>query len=312
MHHLVKISHERGDKFKFDAFPGLAEGLIEKVLEISSLFYNVEWEISYRDDGPFMHDTHTLDGLYGTADILQRIVALTELEPRDDLETEDFAYKLTKINEAGLVIRNMAMLEENAEYLAKMFPLRDFICIALHLPELPSLVELKHYALDIAEQLTKYLSLDADDALYGTLLSQLASTDRGMILTALRAISRISMNLEESNRLEGVPISAINKINDYTLLDDEELVHACLDFLYQFTAVVDNVDDLLKEMDFFNLCGLVNQLVRLLLYGAKKEEKIVMLQRPVREPAPEFILRIPHDLVEQLLQFDEPERSGHW
>ncbi|KAI9714161.1 MAG: hypothetical protein M1812_006489 [Candelaria pacifica] len=311
LHHLVKISHERGDKFKFDAFPGLAEGLIEKLLEISSLFYDVEWEISYQDDGS-MHGTHTLDGLHGTEDILQRILALQEVQPRDGLETEEFSHKLTKINEAGLVLRNMAMLEENAEHLSNMFPLRDFLCISLHLPDIPAVVELKHYALDIAEQLTKYLSLDPEDALYGTLLAQLESTDRGIILTALRAISRISMNLEENNRLERVPISVIQIINDYTLLDDEELVHACLDFLYQFTAVVENVEMLVNEMEFFNLCGLVNQLVRLLQHGAKKEEKISMIKRPVKAPAATHMPRIPGDLVEQLLQFDEPERSANW
>ncbi|KAI9702778.1 MAG: Chromatin structure-remodeling complex protein rsc9 [Candelina mexicana] len=311
LHHLVKISHERGDKFKFDAFPGLAEGLIEKVLEISSLFYDVAWEISYRDDGS-MHGTHTLDGLHGTADILQRIVALMELGTRDDLETEDFSHKLNKINEAGLVLRNMAMLEENANYLSNMFPLRDFICIALHLPDIPSVVELKHYALDIAEQLTKYLALDGDDALYGTLLTQLESSDRGMILTALRAISRISMNLEENNRLDAIPMSVIKRVNDFTLLDDEELVHACLDFLYQYTAVVDNVESLVEEMDFFSLMGLVNQLVRLLLYGAKKEEKITLIKRPVKEPAALHIPRIPQDLVSELLQLNEPERSANW
>jgi len=50
LHHLVKISMERGDKYRFEGFPGLAEGLIEKVLEVSSLFYKVDWEIKYTED----------------------------------------------------------------------------------------------------------------------------------------------------------------------------------------------------------------------------------------------------------------------
>ena len=37
LHHLVKISMERGDKYRFESFAGLAEALIEKVLEITSL-----------------------------------------------------------------------------------------------------------------------------------------------------------------------------------------------------------------------------------------------------------------------------------
>src|ERR1700733_642774 len=72
LHHLVKISMERGDKYKFESFPGLAEALIEKLLEISSLFYEVEWQVSYTADG-LMTRENTIDGLQGTPDILQKI-----------------------------------------------------------------------------------------------------------------------------------------------------------------------------------------------------------------------------------------------
>ena len=33
LHHLVKMSYERGDKYRFDGFPGLAEALINKILD---------------------------------------------------------------------------------------------------------------------------------------------------------------------------------------------------------------------------------------------------------------------------------------
>ncbi len=308
LHHLVKISHERGDKYKFEAFPGLAEALIEMVLEVSSLFYNVHWEISYEEDGA-SSQPHCLNGMSGTADILQRIQSLQPLDTSDDMMTEEFNQKLTMINEAGLVIRNMAMLEENADYLSRQYPLRDFLCIALNLPHRAAVVELQHYALDIAEQLTRHWSLDAEDPLYISLLRQLDGTDRGAILTALRAISRISMNLEENNRLKGVPISTVESISEWTLLEDEELVHACLDFLYQFTAVIDNVELMLEQM---HMGGLINQLVRLLLHGAKEVETRLMLKPPVKGKAATKISTIPLDLLEQILKFEEPERSSHW
>ena len=308
LYHLVKISHERGDKFKFDAFPGLAEGLIEKALEISSLFYDVHWQISFNDDGT-MYDDHTLDGMNGTADILQRIQSLTQLETVDDMETEQFSQRLIKINEASLVLRNMAMLEENAEYLSRMYPIRDFISIALNLPKRPTVVEIQHYALDIAEQLTKHYSLGPEDPLYLSLLAQLDSTDRGAILTSLRAISRISMNLEESNRLGGVPAETLERIYQWTLVDDEELVHACLDFLYQFTALVSNIEVMLAQM---NVEALINQLVRLLLYNAKEMEHRRMTKAPVKNKGATEVPSIPKSLLEELLTYDEPERSAHW
>ncbi|KAI9776403.1 MAG: Chromatin structure-remodeling complex protein rsc9 [Geoglossum umbratile] len=308
LHHLVKISHERGEKYRFEAFPGLAEGLVEKVLEITSLFYDAKWEVSYREDSS-THEKETLDGIQGTSDILARIASLKPLEMSDDMETEEFSHRLSKISEAGLVLRNMAMLEENAEHLSRLYPVRDFINVTLNLPPRPSVVELQHYALDIAEQITKYLSLEPEDPLYRSLLSQLESSDRGTILTTLRAISRISMNLEENNRLKGVPMSVVRRISDWTLIDDEELVNACLDFLYQFTAGDDNVQAMLTEV---NIEGLINQLVRLLLYGAKEYPHKVLVKKSVKGRSAKEIPNLPRDLLEQLLKYEEPERSGYW
>ncbi|KAL3421783.1 Chromatin structure-remodeling complex subunit rsc9 [Phlyctema vagabunda] len=307
LHHLVKISMERGDKYKFVSFSGLAEALIDKVLDVSSLFYKVDWEISYEDNTP--GNQEVIDGLNGTPDILNRIAKLKKLPLSDTIHDVDFGDRLLHVNEAALTLRNMVMLEENAEYVSELRPLRDFLSIALNLPNLASVVELKHYALDIAEQLTKYLFLDANDPLYVSLLDQLQSQDRGAILTSLRAISRISMNLEENNSLKGVPVTAVQNIMDWTLLNDEDLVHACLDFLYQYTAVVDNVDFMITELQ---VEALINQLTRLLSYGAKITQKELSLTRDNKRPAPSDPAPVPKDLLAQLLRLEEPDRSSQW
>lgn len=308
LHHLVKISMERGDKYKFEGFPGLAEALVEKVLEVSSLFYQVDWQVSYTEDGS-MPSTDTLNGLDGTSDILQKIRGLQKLPVDDNIQTAEFSDAFLQINEAALSLRNMVMLEENAYYVSELYPLRDFLSIALNLPNLDSVVELKHYALDIAEQLTKYLHFDETDPLYLSLLEQLQSQDRGAILTALRAISRISMNLEENNLLKGVPAKAVQNIIDWTLLNDEDLVHACLDFLYQYTAVVENVDFLITELD---VEPLVNQLTRLLTHGARVVEREYAMGREYKKPAPQNLAPVPRELVAQLAKLHENERSSTW
>ena len=314
LHHLVKISHERGDKYKFEAFPGLAEGLIEKALEVGSLFYDVKWSISYSDDVSG-RDVNVLDGMNGTHDLLDRIRGLRQIRLHDDIETEEHSRKLSKINEAGLVIRNMSMLEDNAKYLSEQYPLRDFLTIALNLPCNIALVELKHYALDIAEQLTKYWSLDTSDPLYLSLLEYLnGGLDRGAALTTLRAISRISMNLEDSNRLQGVQLSAIRQLCEWTLLDDEELVAACLDFFYQFTAMPENVAILLSYTadGTLSLHPLISQLGCLLLHNSQESysKRLVSQAVPVK-PATE-IPALPGDLLEQMMKYSEPDRSSHW
>ena len=311
LHHLVKISHERGDKYRFDQFPGLAEALTAKVLEITSLFYDVEWNISYGVNSP-TDENSSLDGLHGTSDVLQKLKTKILLDNDDDVHTTDFLSALGRINEAGLVIRNMVMLEENAAYLAKIPSIRDFITIALNMPRRPVIVELQHYALEIAEQLTKYFALKPNDPLYSSLLGLLESTDRGAIITSLRAIGRISMNLEENYRLRDVPVPVICRICEWLMIEDEELRNACLDFLYQYTALLDNVETLIQNV---SIESVANQLVRLLVHSANLEERREKSRHhsSAKEPTnSESIPKLPQDLIEQLLKFEEPERSSHW
>ncbi|KAI1260202.1 hypothetical protein F5Y18DRAFT_263256 [Xylariaceae sp. FL1019] len=307
LNHLVKISFERGDKYKFESFVGLAEGLVEKALEVGNLFYEVNWEIAYH--GEETSDPNLLDGVYGTRDILQRVNQLTRKRVLEHIQPADFSDSLLRITEAVLTIRNMVILYDNAVYMGDHYPLRDLLCIILSLPHYEMLVEIKHFALDIAEQLTPFISLESADPLYQILLAQLHSTDRGTILTALRAISRISMHLEATNKLQDVQPSVLQNIMDWLLLNDEELIDACLDFLYQYTAVVANVENLLKVVNMENA---VPHLVRLLSHGAKRIKEERILEPEKKTPCSEDICVLPLDLRERLCKTDQPQRCFNW
>jgi chromatin structure-remodeling complex subunit RSC9 len=309
LHHLVKISHERGDKYRFDQFPGLAEALIAKVIEVGSLFYDVSWEISYVEEE--MDKPNVLNGLSGTKNLLQRIQSLEVVDIRDDLLPEATAKALNATNEAALIIRNMVMLHENAYCVSAIPSVRDMIVIALSLPHHAAVIELQHYALEIAEQLTKFWILDAQDPLYQSLLSQVDSGDRGSIVTSLKALGRIAMNLEATNKLAGVPRKLLRSICDWLLVADEELQNACLDFLYLFTGFADNVEVLANEV---NIDALVNQLVRLLQYNAVAYEE---RRSPTTKPSKsathvDHAPKLSAAIIEQLVTLDEPERSSQW
>jgi chromatin structure-remodeling complex subunit RSC9 len=309
LHHLVKISHERGDKYRFDGFPGLAEALINRVIGVSSLFYDIKFETSYLEE-EMDQGIQVLNGLTGTPDLLQRLKSLPILDMQDDLLPAEVTTALGRINEAGLILRNMAMLEENAAFLSKIPSIRDLVVIALNLPNHAAVVELQHYSLEIAEQLTKWWTLDAQDPLYLSLLSQVDSNDRGRIIVALRALARIAMTLEINNRLMDVPIKTLQQICDWLLVEDEELRNACLDFLYQFTSILDNVDIFVHEV---NVESVVQQLVRFLLYNNTLLEERRSSRPPTR---PQLVADAPQRLsvpiIEQLVTLDEPERSSQW
>jgi chromatin structure-remodeling complex subunit RSC9 len=308
---LVKISFERGDKYKFSQFGGLAEGLTEFALGVGNMFYDVDWTINNDPDSD-EGEIGELDGINGSADILERIAQLKPKDVQDNLQPAEFTDKLTLVIEAVLTIRNMVMLPDNAWFMADYPPIKDLLCILLHLPPLELVVELKHFALDIAEQITPYLVLDSEDPLYKTLLAQLVSSDRGIILTALRAIGRIAMNHPtQTNKLGGVPSSTLQRLMDWLLLNDDELLDACLDFLYQYTAVVPNLDLMLAET---NVEHLVVHLVRLLSHGAKRSyrEIVVSEARLAYEQPSENVVPCPKDLLERLLATEEPERCYAW
>jgi chromatin structure-remodeling complex subunit RSC9 len=308
LNHLVKISFERGDKYKFDSFPGLAEGLVDKAMEVGALFYYVNWTVSW-DSMNDSDEPNILDGNYGTPDILERIQSLIEKNVPDVLQTESYCDELVMITEAVLTIRNMVTLPENAHNMSDFGPLKDLICIIIHLPPYDSLTELKHLALDIAEQLTPFMVLGSEDPLYKTLLSQMSSDDRGTILTALRALGRISMNLDATNTLKDVPGEVLQRISTWLLLNDDELMDACLDFLYQYTAVVPNVDTLVRSITPDNL---VDQLVRLLSHGARRVQHEFTLVPEAKLPTHNDIAPMPHDLVQEMLKLEEPDRVHRW
>ncbi|ORY13066.1 hypothetical protein BCR34DRAFT_562717 [Clohesyomyces aquaticus] len=308
LHHLVKISHERGDKYRFDQFPGLAEALIAKVIEAASIYYDVRWEIAFTEEE--MDKPSALNGLSGTKDLIQRIKALQTLDIQDDLLPEDVTKTLGMVNEAALIIRNMVMLHENAYFVSMIPSIRDLMVIVLNLPNHETAVELQHYALEMAEQLTKFWTLDAQDPLYRSLLAQLDSEDRGKIITSLRALGRIAMNLEATNKLADVPYKVLRSICDWLLVEDEELRNACLDFLYLFTGFVDNVEILANEV---NVEALVNQLVRLLQHNATTFEERRSNQKSSKSSQhAENPPKLSAAIIEQLVTMEEPERSAQW
>lgn len=309
----MKISYERGDRYKFEGFPGLAEGLVDMGLRVGDLFYDVKWTVCYDPDSDGSNIAE-LDGIEGTYDILERISRLSPRPPQDHFEPADFADKMVLCTEAVMTIRNMLMLPENSLTMADFPPLRDLICIILNLPSSNSNVELKHIALDIAEQLTPNLILEANDPLYRTLLMQLNSVDRGSILTSLRALARISMNLSETNKLGAISLDILEAVVDWLMLNDDELLDACLDFLYQYTAVVPNLENLLsfRLTKPEKLESLVKQLARLLSHGAKRVSYTQTLRPEVKIPCNEEVASLPHDLQERLLMMEEPERCYMW
>ena len=315
LYHLVQISNQRWDKFKFEGFPLLAESLMEKALDITLLCSGVRWDLEYDFRQP-MDRLNALNALRGTRNILDRIKQLPVTLTTDTLETDEFNHGLQNVKEATLVIRNMVLLRENAFYISRYAKglLRDFLVILINIPNQPRLNEIKNDALDIAEEVTKYLSTDPDDPLWISLVGCLESSDRAHIVRSLYALTHFSTGLDEpdANRaMERMPSQTLKQVFFHTLLDlDKDVLSGALDFWYQYSLSAANVE---KMMDIFNFPSIfVPRMLTLLTYEGRPVKKETVLQEEKVAPPPAEIPAAPPELLRDLKELSEPERSSKW
>lgn len=312
LHHLVKVSYERGDKYKFEGFSLLAESLLDKVLEILPLVYGVSWEVSYSEPEGTARE-NTLNAAFGTPDLLGR---LHRLQPVSEIvqDTSSMTFdRLEKLNEAALVLRNMVTLEDNAKYIAPFWPFRDFLTIALTLPSQPRLAEFRRYALEMAGWTTRYWDMSPKDPLYLSLLTYLDSSDRSLLLFALHAVIRIGIELESTFKIMDVPLASVQRLVALVLMEgDDELLEPTIDFLYEYTAIYENNHSILgQNPELYS--NLIPRLVTLLNHNpTTSEEQILSRPKAQRTPTQASIPTVPADLHSQLLQLQEPQRSARW
>lgn len=320
---MTKISHERGERFRFDHFVGLAEALVEKVLEVGALILDVKWQIVFHR-ATSGDPERVYDHKNSSTDVVSSIEFSRKRKRNDNLESTDFSRRICLVNEAALILRNMTIMDHNADFLSRFPTTRALLIILLSLPQQANTVELQQYGLDMAEQLTKYCVPQENDQLFNSLIQFLNGNDRGMILSAIRAICRLGIMSQQAPPLQDIPSRVVKRLTSWMMVEDEELRGAALDLLYQYTVRPDNVHTLIDNAD---IGSFVRQLVRLLLHGARYEERKEESSSPAApvhvqqstgttsalHPTQDIpIPRISQDHVESLLAYNEPDRSTQW
>jgi len=315
LYHLVQISNQRWDKFKFEGFPLLAETLMQKALDVTYLCTDVRWEFEY-DPKNLTDRVNVLNSLHGTRDILDRIRQIPTNLPTDTLETYEFNHQIRNIKEATLVLRNMVLLKENAFYVSRYASglLRDFLVILMNTPNRPCFNEIKNDALDIAEEVTKFMRTDSQDPLWISLVNYLDSSDRAHIVRALWALTHFSTELQDEDgtrAMESLSKSTLQQLYYHTLLDlDKDILSGALDIWYQYTLSRDNIETLMDVINFPIV--FVPRMIALLTYEARPTKKETVLQEEKVAPPPSEIPRVPPELLEKLMELSEPERSSQW
>ncbi|KAI5778408.1 hypothetical protein EDC01DRAFT_634801 [Geopyxis carbonaria] len=272
---LVRISFEAGDDLHVDHWPGLTEMLFERLQGVEQLV-----------------NDNTLHGKH------------------DTVVHSGFTTQLEKINEAALILRNMCMHVENARKFAGLGGPKDIMVMCLQLPNHPSLVELKNYILDMVEAMANCLPYLSNDPLFDVLVEGLESDDRGILLGSLKSICRLVMGRDELNLVGEIPLRSVSRVTSILMVEDDELVSTCLDFLYQYTTNDENIQKLLQPPVGYEL---VRHLGRLLLFQGITGEQLVYIKtvRKQRQPSGD-IPGLPQEIVNDLLGYTEPERATKW
>jgi chromatin structure-remodeling complex subunit RSC9 len=279
LHELVRMSYELGDDIRLEGVMGLADALLDK---ICTLFKHIPFPPKKRP-------------------------AYLNFQPKD----------YDKVLEAMLILRNAALQEDNAIFLALKIPRTKLVMekiLGLPWHEYPELMEIRYYALDVAESIIPYITISTeDDPLYIAMKSLLLSPERSSLILGLKALARMAVNDENNSLLQDIPHDSSVRVQQLLLLeDDEELVNAALDFLYQFTTYKSNVSTLVAKSG--GMTKMADSLVRLMGYGAEEKKlsmnvlkRMIPLEKLNAEPP-----ALSQEILSGLLKLNEPERCIQW
>ncbi|ANB13706.1 Rsc9p [Sugiyamaella lignohabitans] len=249
-------------------------------------------------------------------------------------------FQLHKTIEALLILRNASLDPENAHFLANSPFCNEIVLRGLQFmiagndpkrpnsttSSNPAVAEISSYCIDIAESISFHMTPDSpSNPLFATICKIIsASTDRSTLIPTIRCLSRLMIR-DDKNIVGSVPLPIVSSILRYLLVtDDEELMSASLDFLYQYTARRENVSRLINISDVengvnnkdahLNLEIVTTHLSRLLTYKIEPQPvaDYIRLPRKTKEPVPTEPPKLPAWILKELYAMEEPDRATHW
>ncbi|CAG8459761.1 2054_t:CDS:2 [Ambispora leptoticha] len=222
---LTKLSHECSDSFHVDRIPGLVDALLAFV-------------------APFFEDCAKLSDISEPVSNEDNFMNLVENDAADNnavsmntffdsIESQQYHQRVLQ---AFLIIRNFSFLEHNMRLMAAYKPLRKYLIEGLKLKVFGNFIELRHYCLDIVENICPYVILKGlDDPFMTTIPILLYSNDKALIMGGIRSLTRLALNESNITVLRDIEAKTVQRMIELLLIEDEELVAAVLDWLYQFS-----------------------------------------------------------------------------
>ncbi|KAI8343252.1 hypothetical protein BC941DRAFT_89981 [Chlamydoabsidia padenii] len=130
------------------------------------------------------------------------------------------------------ILRNFSFIQENAKLLAASTQLKQMMIKNLVLSS-------SHYThcIDVLENVAVYIDIGPSDNYILCLASLVYANERHVLLGSMRVLTLLSLN--ENNQTALIPGSAqtANRILQLLVVNDEEVIGAALEYLYQYTRI---------------------------------------------------------------------------
>lgn len=302
---LLKGTYELVDEIQLEQTQGLAETLLIRIDQGIQMLLEQERQVLkevFPENGAGKQPAakrQKREGTYFTAQ------DSAELESRLD---------------AALVLRNLVLNADNAKYLSRLSFTSEVLCRGLPLYSGLSdkALEMRNYCVELCDAAGQYLAIATEeDPLYKILLGMLSSDDRAEVLCAVRVLSRVSLNDEQNFLLQDIKPDIVARLALLADPVDSELSAGVCDFLFQYTTYRKNTTGLVRS-DHIRV--LISRMLDLLDSGSEPRFERRPIMKAVTRIAPERPGEakptgppdLPQDIVDELLQYPEPQRAIHW
>lgn len=220
-----------------------------------------------------------------------------DIKGHEELKDEDIpsfseTHRMERILQVFHILRNLSFLDHNTIILTEHSGFRTMLQQGLSMPPSTHLNELRIYCLDTLECLSIHITLRSKFDVYLRELHRLLQTnDKAVILGCLRALTRLAANEHNEKILCEIDPEIIDRVSQLLLVQDDELIGATLDYLYQFSSFHGDAAVQIAK----NFPGnIVSILVQFLSWGSPKTLAPAVMVDP----------------AQQILH--EPYRALHW
>lgn len=187
------------------------------------------------------------------------ILTNAERSPAEDMFCSKKGQEmLERVLQVFHIIRNFSFIDMNIRRLAHHETLRHLLMMGLALPPDSQYAELSRHCLDIMENIAPQIMVaNPSDPYLMAMTWLLYTNDRALILGAIRALTRVAVT-EVNERVLGVGDKHIlDRMIQFLLVDDEELVAATLEYFYQCSSLRGSFSTELVRSYPGNLIGLL-------------------------------------------------------